>query len=115
MDCQSGMVGCAKPLRRSQTIEPISRGFAHPSASNLYSTGVPCMKMCMPKELGAHILTCKKKNALDLKVFSWIGKTKHLKRIPNSIMNTRVLTCFDVYYISDGVKTALSTHGLGNI
>ena len=57
-------------LRRSQTIEPISRGFAHPSASNLYSTGVPCMKICMPKELGAHILTYKKKNVLDLKVFS---------------------------------------------
>ena len=29
-------------------------------------------------------------------------------------MNTNVLECFDNVYVSVGVKTALSTHGLGN-
>ena len=29
-------------------------------------------------------------------------------------MNTSVVECLDNVYISDGVKTALSTHGLGN-
>ena len=35
--------------------------------------------------------------------------------IPDAVLNTTVLECFDNVYISDGVKTALSTHGLGNI
>ena len=30
-------------------------------------------------------------------------------------MNTSVLEYFDNVYIFDGVKTALSTHGLGNV
>ena len=30
-------------------------------------------------------------------------------------MNISALNCFDNVYISDGVKTALSTHGLGKI
>ena len=30
-------------------------------------------------------------------------------------MNASVLECFDNVYISDNVKIALSTHGLGNI
>ena len=38
-----------------------------------------------------------------------------LQWILNTIMNTSVLEWFDNVYIFDGVKTALSTHGLGNI
>ena len=30
-------------------------------------------------------------------------------------MSTSVLECFDNFYISDGIETDLSTHGLGNI
>ena len=40
---------------------------------------------------------------------------KKLQEITNTIMNTSVLECFDNVYISDGVKTAISTHGFGNI
>ena len=29
-------------------------------------------------------------------------------------MNTNILGWFDSVYISDGIKTALSTHGVGN-
>ena len=55
----------------------------------------------------------KKKETLDLQVFSRIGKSlKKLQWIPNTIMN---IAYFDKVYISDGVKTALSTHALGNI
>ena len=38
-----------------------------------------------------------------LQVLSWI---------PNTIMNINVLEYFDNIYISDGVRIALSTHGL---
>ena len=39
---------------------------------------------------------------------------KKLNRIPNTVMNTSVLEYFHNIYIYDGVKTTLSTHGLGN-
>ena len=39
---------------------------------------------------------------------------KKLQWIPNTTMNISVLEFFAVY-ISDGVKTALSTNGLGDI
>ena len=69
-----------------------------------------------PDFSGAHVLPGKKKNHLNLKVFSWIGKTiKKLQWIINTIMNTSVLEWFGNVHISDGVKTALSTHGLRNI
>ena len=52
----------------------------------------------------------------DLQVFSQIGKAiKNLQWIPNTIMNISVLEYFDNVYISDSIKTALSTNGLGNI
>ena len=52
----------------------------------------------------------------DLQVFSQIGKAiKNLQWIPNTIMNISVLEYFDNVYISDSIKTALSTHGLENI
>ena len=58
----------------------------------------------------------KKKKISDLQVFSRIGKTvKKLQWIPNTIMNISVIEYFDNVYISDGIKTALSTHALGNI
>ena len=38
---------------------------------------------------------------------------KKLQRIPITIVKTNVLVIFDVY-ITDGVKTALSTHGVGS-
>ena len=40
---------------------------------------------------------------------------KKLQWIPSTIMNISVLEYFDNVYISYGVKTALSTHGLGNL
>ena len=58
----------------------------------------------------------KRKKILDLQVFSQIGKIiKKLQWIPNTMINTSVLECFDNVYISDGVKTTLSIHGLENI
>ena len=63
----------------------------------------------------AHILPCKKE-ATDLKVLRQISKTiRKLQWIPNTIINTNVLESFYNVYIYDGVKTALSTHGLRNI
>ena len=57
-----------------------------------------------------------KKKILDLQVVSRINKTiRKLQWIQNTIMNTNVPECFDNVYISDGIKTALSTHWLGNI
>ena len=54
--------------------------------------------------------------ASDLQVFSRIGKAiKKLQWIPNTIMNISVIEYLDNVYIYDSIKTALSTHGLGNI
>ena len=56
----------------------------------------------------------KKKKPLDLQVFSRLGKTiKKLQWISNTIMNTPAWY-LDQVYVSDGVKTALFTHELGN-
>ena len=56
----------------------------------------------------------KKKKPLDLQIFSRIGKRmKMLHLIPNTIKNTA--KNFHKDYISDDVKTASSTHRLGNI
>ena len=53
---------------------------------------------------------------LDPQVFSWIGKTiKMLQWIPNTLISTSVVECFDNVYISDSAKTALSTRRLGKI
>ena len=55
---------------------------------------------------------------LDLQVFSWIGKT--IKTVTvihyniNTINTISIDECFDNAYISDSVKTALSTHGSRN-
>ena len=59
------------------------------------------------------------RDALDFlgaQVFSRAGKAiKKLQWIPDTIMNIHALENFDDVYISDGVKTALHTHRLGNI
>ena len=66
--------------------------------------------------LDSYQLEKKKK---DLQAFSRIGKT--IKKL-NSYKEFQILSWtptylqhFDNIYISDGVKTALPTHGLGNI
>ena len=70
----------------------------------------------VPDFSGTHMLPCKKKKTLDLQVFRQIDKSiEKLQWIPSTIMNTNVLGCFDNVYISNAVKTTLSTHGLGNI
>ena len=62
------------------------------------------------------MLPPKKENTLDLQVLGRIGKSViKLQWIPNTVMNISVLEYFDNFYISDGVKTTFSTHGLGNI
>ena len=74
------------------------------------------IRMCKTYEASnfssAHILPCKKKKTLNPQVFSRAGKIiKKFQRIPNTLMNTNLLERFDNVYVSDGVKTALSTHG----
>ena len=97
---------CLNLNRNKETINNRSGKIAHPMPIG-----------CAPtrKSAGAHIFPSKKKT-LEVQVFNRISKTmKMLQRVPNTVMNISVLEYFDNVYISDGVKTALSTHGLGNI
>ena len=68
------------------------------------------------EKLGKHILPFKKKKKTDLQVFSQIAKSmRRLQWIPNTFMDTSLffLLFFQVY-MSDDIKTSLSTHELGN-
>ena len=72
-------------------------------------------QIARPMPIGyAHFFLVKRKKTLDLQVFSRKGKTiKKLQLIPNTIMNINVLACLIIMIY--GVKTTLSTHGLGKI
>ena len=67
-----------------------------------------------------HTQACKTSEKKEIKnirstSFSHIGQAmKNVQWIPSTIMNTIVFEYFDVY-ISDDIKIALYTHGLGNI
>ena len=67
---------------------------------------------------GAHIWSCKYKKIIDLQIFSRIGKTMKklygFQKLPQHQHTYIYILILDVY-ISEGVKTALSTHGLTNI
>ena len=57
----------------------------------------------------------KRKKNIRSTSFSRIGQAiKKVQWIPSTIMNTIVFEYFNVY-ISDDIKIALYTHGLGNI
>ena len=57
-----------------------------------------------------------KKKTLDQQVLSLIGKTmKKSEWIQDTTINSSVLEYFHNIYLPDGIKTSLSTHGLGNL
>ena len=61
-----------------------------------------------PLRCAQNVLFKKRNKPLDLQVFSWISKT--MKKLPWILY-----TIMDIVYISEGFKSAFSTHGMENI